>query len=266
MRRREFLAASAATAVGVMGAPLRAAEHEQSGRQFFELRTYQFASPPKRQAFEQFIAEAAVPALNRAGVEPVGAFKAADEGEDGKPIDPRGRLWLLLPHNSLQSVIELHDKLAGDDTFQRAGHAVLAASKSDPAYLRYQSTLLLAMSGAPRAMVPTRAPSRVFELRTYESHSTERARNKLAMFNAGEFRIFQSAGMPGVFFGGAVVGEDLPQLTYMIVHERIEDSRKNWKAFFDDPEWKKLSSDRGYKDNVSKVIDRFLRPAEGSQI
>jgi len=46
----------------------------------------------------------------------------------------------------------------------------------------------------------------------------------------------------------------------------MDDSKKNWQAFFGHPDWKKLSSNTGYKDNVSKVIDQFLRPAGGSQI
>jgi hypothetical protein len=72
--------------------------------------------------------------------------------------------------------------------------------------------------------------------------------------------------MPGVFFGGAIVGSGLPQLTYMIVNDDMKNVKQAWSAFFNDPEWKKLSGNAGYKDNVSKVISRFLRPAGGSQI
>ena len=106
----------------------------------------------------------------------------------------------------------------------------------------------------------------LIELRTYESHNAERAKNKLDMFNAGEFQIFARGGMPGVFFGGAIVGSHLPQLTYMVVRPELEDAKKNWQIFGQDPEWKKLISNPGYKDNVSKVTALFIRPAAGSQI
>lgn len=263
MKRREFLAASASAAAGVLAAPMAFGQSEHpAGRQFFELRTYHFASPQKQQAFEQFMAEAAIPALNRAGVQPVGVFKPAKPGHDARETD----LFVLLPHNSIESVITLEDRLAADEAFQQMGHAILNAPAKDPAYTRYESTLLHAMTGAPRIEAPTRAESRVFELRTYESRNVERARNKLDMFNAGEFEIFRKANMPGVFFGGAITGQNLPQLTYMVVHENAQESDSNWKAFFAFPEWKKLISNQSYTGNVSHVIDIFLRPAAGSQI
>ena len=266
MRRREFLAAASA-AVMTVGKLGSAAEPSEGGRQIFELRTYHFASPAKRDAFEQFIAEAAVPAFNRAGLSPVGAWKllAQDNPTLKLSADPDD-LWLLLPHNSLESVATLEDRLAADEVFQSAGRQILKAPKSDPAYTRYQSTLLLAMRGVPRVAVPTKAPTRVFELRTYESQNVDKARNKLEMFNEGEFPIFGRAGMPGVFFGGAIAGADLPQLTYMIVTNDIKDVKMGWSAFFNDPQWKTLSANPAYKDNVSKVISRFLRPCSGSQI
>ena len=76
MQRREFLAASAAAATGLLvsGHSAPGAEPAMS-RPFFELRRYHFASAAKQQAYEHFLADAAVPAFNRAGVEPVGVFK-----------------------------------------------------------------------------------------------------------------------------------------------------------------------------------------------
>ena len=74
MQRREFLAASAAAAtLGLMGTSASAAG-DAGGRQLYELRVYHFATEEKLKAFSKFMAEAAVAALNRAGVSPVGMF------------------------------------------------------------------------------------------------------------------------------------------------------------------------------------------------
>lgn len=270
MRRRDFLAASVALAgagaTAKLGLAAQAPE-QPGGRQFFELRVYDFASHEKQDAYERFLADAGVPAFNRAGVRPVGAWKmlSGDNPQMNLSQDP-ARLWVLLPHDSMESVVTLEDRLAADEAFQSAGGAVLHGPKNDPPYVRYDSTLLLAMEGAPRVNVPSKAPGRAFELRTYESHNAEKARNKLRMFNAGEFAVFNQAGMPGVFFGGALVGSNLPQLTYMIVNDDIKDAKTHWNAFFNAPDWKKLSGNPQYKDNVSKVISRFLRPIPASQI
>ena len=61
------------------------------------------------------------------------------------------------------------------------------------------------------------------------------------MFNGGEMPLFVKAGMPGVFYGGAIVGQGLPQLTYMVFHADLAESKKSWNAFRDDPDWKTLS-------------------------
>lgn len=268
MRRRGFLAASAATVAGLAAPKWARADEPAKPRQFFELRTYRFATPAKQQAFEDFLAKAAVPACNRAGVEPVGAFRlvAAENKALKLDADP-AELRVLLPHDSIDSVLTLESRLAADEAFQTAGKDILHAPKSDPAFLRYDSTLLMAMERAPRLIPPAqKGDGRVFELRTYESPNQERAKNKLDMFNAGEMPIFVKAGMPGVFYGGAIAGQGLPQLTYMVVHADLAEAKKNWNAFGNDPDWKALSAGAIYKDNVSKVISLFIRPAGGSQI
>ena len=205
--------------------------------------------------------------MNRAGAEKVGVFKLlASENPNLKLNADPAELRMLLVHENIESVVGLESRLAGDQAYQTAGAEILNAPKSNPAFLRYDSTLLHAMEDAPRLVETPKAESRVFELRTYESPNQERAKNKLDMFNAGEFAVFVKAGMPGVFFGGAVIGQGLPQLTYMVVHNDIADVKKNWGAFGKDPDWRKLSSNTGYKDNVSKIISLFIRPTAGSQI
>lgn len=268
MQRREFLAASAASAVGLAASKGARADEPAKPRQIFELRTYRFATAVKQQAFENFLAKAAIPAFNRAGVEPVGAFRlVASENKALKLNADPAELRVLLPHNSIDSVLTLESRLAADEAFQTTGKDILQAPKSDPAFLRYDSTLLLAMERAPRLIPPAqKGDDRVFELRTYESPNQERAKNKLDMFNAGEMPIFVKAGMPGVFYGGAIAGQGLPQLTYMVVHTNLAQSRKHWSAFRDDPDWKTLSAEAIYKDNVSKVISLFIRPTGASQI
>ncbi len=269
MQRREFLAASAAAAAGLMaaGRGVRAGDGK-SGRQFFEIRRYHFASAEKQKAYEQFLADAAVPAYNRAGVKPVGVFKILfKDNPNLKSQEDSTDLVVFLPHDTFESVVTLENRLDADKEFKSAGKSVLMAAKNDAAFTRYESTLLYAMEGAPRVQPPAgKAPDRVFELRTYESRTNQRHLNKLAMFNAGEFEAFKKAHMPGVFFGGAIIGEKMPQLTYMVVHESREAARANWNAFGAVPEWRTLSRDPQYQDNVSKITDEYVRPSTASQL
>jgi hypothetical protein len=179
--------------------------------------------------------------------------------------DP-AEIWLVLPHDSIDSFLAFESRLAADARYQEAGQTILSAPKADPAFLRCDSHLLLAFESFPKLVAPTdRSEQSLYELRTYESPSQERAVNKVAMFNSGEVPIFIKAGMPPVFFGSALAGNDLPHLTYMI-HHGTQDPKTHWSAFGADPDWKQMSTDPRYKDNVSKVINRFLRPLPGSQL
>jgi hypothetical protein len=273
MQRRAFLQLSAVASLGVLGNDLHAEDSPPASQpasspvlwdgrvQIYEIRTYHFGSAEKRDAFEKFAGEAMIPALNRLGIQPVGLFTLIDQ-KSPEATD----LWLFLPHESVDSVMALEPRLAADEAYQSAGKDILLAGKKNPAFTRFDAQLLYAFASHPRLTPPPASPDRVFELRQYENPNQERALNKMKMFNSGEIPIFIRAGMPGVFFGEAFAGRDLPHLTYMVFHESQEASKKNWAAFGGDPDWHKLNTDPDYKDNVSKIVSRFLRPSLGSQI
>jgi hypothetical protein len=271
MQRREFLAASATTAAAVsiatVSSALIAAEAPMT-KQLIELRTYRFANQQKRQVFEQFFSESAAPALGRAGVGPVGAFKLlAKDNAALKLAEDANDLYVLLPHKSPESFVTLERRLAADSAYQAAGRSVLAAAKSDPAFTRYESTLMLGFDECPQVQAPSKSDARVLQLRIYESHSEERAKRKIHMFNeGGEIAIFKRLGMNPVFFGEALAGAKLPNLTYMLAFDDEAAMTSAWNAFRGDPEWKKLSADESYKDTVSNITNLVLRPVAGSQI
>lgn len=269
MERRQFLTAASAAAVALAlpKSTRAAADASPAGRQFIELRTYRFASAEKQRAYAKFLADAGVAAFNRAGVQPVGLFRLlkADNPKLNLAEDP-AELWLILPHTSFDSFLAFESNLATDGAYQEAGNSILAAPKSDPAFVRYDSHLLLSFTAHPKLTPPAdRSDKSVYELRTYESPNQERAANKISMFNGGEIPLFTQAGMPGVFFGSAIAGNDLPHLTYMI-HHGADDPKKHWSSFGSNPTWVKMKDEPQYKDNVSKITNRFLRPLAGSQL
>jgi hypothetical protein len=241
---------------------------KHGNKQILELRTYHFASPTKQQAFEDFLKTAAVPAYNRAATRPVGVFKLlASDNPDLKLTTESTDLWVLLPHDSFDSAVQLSGRLAVDKVFQRTGDAIIHAAKTDPAFLRYESNLLVAFDRFPTVKVPTEAATRLLQLRIYESHTNERGRKKVAMFNeGGELAIFERSGMTGVFFGQTLIGSKLPCLTYMLGFPTEEAQKKAWDTFRNDPEWKRISKQDEYKDAVSNVTNLSLRPSSASQI
>jgi hypothetical protein len=258
--RREFLAATAAAAV--LPSPHLAKLGQSANRQYIELRRYHLLPGTKQRAFTDFVGNAAIPAMNRAGVAKVGAFTVV-YGENAPS------LLMVLVHQSLDTVVSLRDRLASDAVYGRAGAAILDAPLSDPPFVRVESTLLRAFEAMPAlepsAGVATKA-SRIYELRTYESHSDRAALNKLKMFNAGEVPIFRRAGLTPVFFGETLVGANMPSLVYMLTFPDMSARDAAWSSFGKDPEWKSLSGDPQYRDNVSSISDIILQPTGYSQI
>ena len=263
MRRRDFMAtvglASVATgyASPVLGKTSEGGD--QAAREYYELRLYQVEPGAKAEALHAFLRDAAIPAWKRLGIGPVGVFEAA-EG-DGSTI------YVLLPHPTLESVAGLSTRLAADAEFQKAGAAVLQAPKADPAYKRIESSLMLAFEMIPKLEAPARKESRVYELRTYESHNAQKAKKKIEMFNGGgEIALFRETGMQPVFFGETLIGAQLPNLTYMITFDDMAAHDANWKQFIDSAGWKELSAKPEYKDTVSNITRTFLKAAPYSQV
>ena len=260
MERREFLAAGAVAAVSPL-AHLEALTQD-APRQYIELRRYHLRPGPKQRAFIAFVGDAAIPAMNRAGVGAVGAFTVV-YGENAPS------LLLVIPHQTLDGVVSLREALANDATYARDGAAILDAPMSDPAFVRVESTLLRAFEAMPKVEPSPGARSasrRIFELRTYESHSDRAAINKVKMFNAGEVPIFRRAGLTPVFFGETVIGAGMPSLIYMITLPDMPARDVAWSKFGQDPEWKKLSGDPQYSDNVSAISDIILQATPYSQL
>lgn len=233
-----------------------------------ELRNYHFASDEKLKTYDALLASAGVAALNRAGVSPVGVFRVtAKDNPDLKIDSDVNELWVLLPFKSADAMIALDDRLADDAAYQAAGKGVLDDPMKNPTFTRYETTLLQAFPGFPDVQVPTKSADRIMQLRRYESHNRERARKKVEMFNAGgELQVFKESGMTGVFFGEAIAGPRMPNLTYMVAFDNPAAGKAGWAKFGKHPIWKKLNGDAAYKDTVSQITNLFVRPMSSSQI
>lgn len=230
--------------------------------QYYELRTYTTKSEAQQKLISDYWQKAAVPAYNRLGIAPIGVFTELQESVSNK-------VYVIIPFATPGAYAEIPSKLAADVVYQGAAAEYLNPPKSDPAYVRFESSVLVAFDGMKRLAIPPSAADKkpwVFELRIYLSHSESKGNNKVAMFNAGEIPLMQEVGLTPIFFGQTVVGSQMPNLIYMVSGENQEEHKKHWKGFFDAPVWKKLIGDPQYKDNVSKVVSIFLKRTPASQI
>jgi len=275
MRRRTFVkssfAASAlamspakALSAGAARPPAGQQSAAESGREYYQLRRYELRSGPQVKLVNTFFQQAFIPAANRLGLRPIGAFTVVAGSQSPS-------LYVLIPSASLETLVSIDSSLAADPEYVKAGADFLEAPAVAPAYMRMESSLMQAFAGWPKLQPPPAAAEnrpRTFELRTYESPSDRDHVRKVEMFNSGEFDVFQHAGFRSVFYGDTLVGSRLPNLTYMLAFDDLADRNKLWAAFGSSPDWKKLSTSSRYafEEIVCNITNVILSPTAYSQV
>lgn len=264
LNRRGFLKTSAALAVVAGAKGSVGAERDKSAKkqEYYELRVYRAKDADKRRMVDSYLERALVPALGRMGIDRIGVFTNMDKPNDAS-------IYVLIPYPTLEVFADVNPKLLLDKGYQKAAKEHFAVPKRVPVFTRIQSTFFKAFEGMPVIEMPeqtTGREPRIFELGTYESHTEEKAALKAEMFNCGEMQVMRDTDLGPVFFGEALIGDSLPNLTYMLSSADREAHKAHWKKFGGHRVWQRMRKMTRYKDTVSKITSIFLLPTAYSQI
>ena len=248
MRRRDFVASSAASG-------LVAQAEENQTNQYIEVRFFHvrnsYAQQPKR--LVKFLEEHHLPMTKRNELGPVGYF-AVTMGAEWPMFS------MVLTYDSLSDMETKNRRKFGDRKWMNAADEF--GSAKEPPFARMESSLLKAFDGMPRLVPPSHPistkSSKVFDLRIYQAETFRDVREKVKMFNEGEISLFKKVGINPVFFGQAIIGSKLPNLTYMVWYKDMTARQMAWKKFSDSDEWKKMSSKPEWANeeivsNISKI-------------
>lgn len=228
--------------------------------QYYEVRIYSTQSVAQQARVNDYWRDAAVPAYRRMSIGPIGVFT---EREDS----PTNRIYVLVPCDSLEAYGAIPARLAADGEYQKAAAGFLGATKTNAAYERFESSLLVAFDGMKHLVVPPPAQRpEIFELRTYLSPGEAKGLNKVRMFESGEITVMKEVGLAPIFYGRKLAGPNLPCLMYMTCGANPDEHKKHWSAFGAAPVWKQLQADPQYKDNVSGIIRVLLKRTSASEI
>lgn len=228
-------------------------------RDIYQIKTYVMNTADQMEVTESYLKDAYLPALKRTGIKHIGVFKPKTIETDSIK-----KVIVLIPFPSLDAFLNLDDKLSQDKVYLADGSSYLNAPYNEAPYIRIESVLLKAFSGHPTLTLPSLTNpknERVYEMRSYESATEAISKNKIDMFNnGGEIKLFDRLNFNAVFYGEIISGNKMPNLMYMTTFENKEKRDELWKAFFSSPEWKVLSAETKYKNNVSKADIFFLTP------
>jgi len=251
-----------AVCVVVIGG-LRASAAE---REWIDFKRYACGSVEQRDTLMALFDKALVPALNRQGVKKVGIFWTDGTLNKGM-TNLNTTVFVLAAFAELQKAVEMERQLLADAAYMKEAEALFTAPVKTPLYDSCASDLFQAFATCPSVVQVSTSPDRVFQLRIYNSYTPERNAKKISMFEAGgEIGVFRACGMPPVFFGEAIAGQHLPNLTYLLAFDNNEVKEASWKKFMTHPDWLALKADKQYKDTATKIQNFVLKPSKGSQL
>ena len=264
IHRRDFLTATAVMTAVAGAKSVAGAEREKSGKkqEYYEIRIYKAKDGNKKKLLARYLEKAIVPAFGRMGIDRIGVFTNMDDSNDYS-------MYVVIPYPTLEVFSDENSRLLTDREYLNAAKEHFAAPMDDPLFTRIESKLYKAFAGMPVIELPEQTAGnkpRIFELRIYESHTEEKAALKVDMFNGGEMQVMRDTGLAPVFYGEALIGNDLPHLAYMLSASGREAHEEHWAKFRDHPEWLRMREMPKYKDTVSKITNFFLMPTAYSQI
>jgi hypothetical protein len=119
----------------------------------------------------------------------------------------------------------------------------------------------------PWSAATAQARSRVFEIRTYTAQDGKLP-DLQARFRNHTVALFKKHGLENV---GYWVPTDPPlsqnTLIYVLAHPSRDEAKRNWDAFRNDPDWKKVRAESEANGPVvSKVESVFVSPTDYSPI
>ena len=241
-----------------------ACDNTTETRDYFQLKMYQLENTEQESMMDQYLKNAYLPALERAGIPNVGVFKPREVGEEDQRY-----IMVLIPFSSLKEFEALDGKLEQDEAYQMAGKEYIEAPHDAPPYERIESFLLRAFASTPHLSVPDHnSPntSRVYELRSYESATELLHQRKVEMFNEGESALFKKLGFQPVFFGDVLSSAHMPHLMYMTTFSDTTSREEHWDAFGKHPEWQEMKEIERYQNTVSNITRYMMYPTDYSGI
>ncbi|TWT98988.1 NIPSNAP family protein [Neorhodopirellula pilleata] len=235
-----------------------------AGSQFYEVRQYVLGKQGDAAAVDAYLKNALIPALQRQGIGPIGAFEPSDSDQTGSDA-----IFVVIPFSNLNELQASQQELADDEAYQTAAADYLDRPHTDPPYQRIRSEVLSSLACWPVAKVADgllENGERVYELRVYESANEKIADTKIDMFNAGEVPIFLDCGIEPIFIGKCIAGPQMPSMTYLTTYPNEQARLEAWKAFQVHPDWQTLKVVPKYLGTVSRIDKFVLQPKPYSQM
>ncbi len=224
---------------------------KKTPREFYLIKIYHCSNQKQLDHIDAYLEKTYLPFLHNAGIKKVGVFSPI---MNDTSVDKRIYVWV--PLKKLNQLDELDQAFENTNAFGDDPLIHLDNKDSSLPYTRIESILTKAFKLQPQYEKNSslvKSSKRVFEYRSYESPTEEMHLRKIHMFNEGqEIDIFKRLNFNALFYSKSLVGARTPNLIYMTSFNDMDDRNAHWKAFTQDPVWKKISIATEYL----KIVNR----------
>lgn len=227
----------------------------------YELRTYT-APAGKRDALLARFRDHTVKLFEKHGMKNVGYWVPLENKDGGAD-----KLIYLLEHKSRAAAEASWKAFSADPVWKEVQKKTTANGK----IVDKVESVFLTPTDYTKAMTAgakAGGPERVFELRTYTTLEG-RLKNLDARFRDHTVKLFEKHGMTNLgYFHPLDADKGAGRtLIYFLAHKSREAGAASFKAFGEDPEWKKVRADSEKDGKInSKVESVFLKPVDFSAI
>jgi hypothetical protein len=230
-------------------------------KDIYQVKIYSLKNNDQVNAVDSWLKNSFLPAMHRAGNLKIGVFKPINN--DTAALK---KIYVFIPYTSIDQWQKVTAMLEKDETYISASKDFTGAPADKAPFERVESILLEAFPMHPHFNLTSLKSSvndKVYELRSYESPTEDLHLKKVKMFNeGGEIGLFDRLGFNAVFYAKVISGSRMPNLMYMTAFENMAEHDAHWKAFSNDPLWKKISVMPEYENKVSvSRNDRILMHA-----
>lgn len=220
-------------------------------REFYLIKIYHCSTQIQLDRIDAYLSITYLPFLHNNGIKKIGVFSPIINDTS---IDKRIYVWV--PLKNLNQLDQLDQEFENSNPFGNADLIHLDNKDSSLPFSRIENIVTKAFKLQPQFEKSTnlvKSNQRIFEYRSYESPTEEMHLRKIHMFNEGEeIDIFKRLNFNAVFYSKVIAGSRMPNLIYMTSFNDMNDRNDHWKAFTQDPVWKKISTTKEYLKIVSR--------------
>lgn len=148
------------------------------------------------------------------------------------------QLLVVYGFSSLEEMWSVHTKVIADADLAKSFEAL--ESGPEPSFEALDTALVEAAPYSPEIAPAAPNKARIFELRVYHSPTYRQLGALHGRFSGPEIKIFHRVGIRPILYSSTLIGQNIPNLTYLIPFDSLAAREAAWNAFAADPEWVKV--------------------------